>query len=357
MGRRRGFTLIELLVVIAIIGILAAMVFPVFARARESARKAVCLSNVKNIALAIQMYLGDYNDTFPPKESNSEFIDYCKTRGGCGEWVWNSSNPYLRWPVVLDEYTKNRDVWQCPSSKTNPGAAWIVPGYPTVYQYLMGAHDGEWGPGVGYNAYAGPCLEAYPSGWGGAVTDSLAQGAFGGGELAEIPRARNSGKEAKAFRFSIGCLERPLMGTKLGEIDRAANYLVVGEVGPRSLLSELSFAAYPDVCALACSWMCGIDPADPPEWLGAENVGLWAPKDGSLLRTAQARAPYARHLGGVNIGFADGHATWVHSEQLIKKTVDGDIEGLARSGWGGGGPNSVDCGGPFTYDPTYPMLY
>jgi prepilin-type N-terminal cleavage/methylation domain-containing protein len=62
MRRYRGFTLIELLVVIAIIGILAAMVFPVFARARESARKAVCLSNVKNIALAINMYLGDNND-------------------------------------------------------------------------------------------------------------------------------------------------------------------------------------------------------------------------------------------------------------------------------------------------------
>ncbi|MBN1460995.1 MAG: type II secretion system protein, partial [Armatimonadetes bacterium] len=61
--RSKGFTLIELLVVIAIIGILAAMVFPVFARARESARKAVCLSNVKNIGLAIQMYLADNNDT------------------------------------------------------------------------------------------------------------------------------------------------------------------------------------------------------------------------------------------------------------------------------------------------------
>ena len=61
---RKGFTLIELLVVIAIIGILASMVFPVFARARESARKAVCLSNVKNIALAVQMYLADNNDRF-----------------------------------------------------------------------------------------------------------------------------------------------------------------------------------------------------------------------------------------------------------------------------------------------------
>ena len=67
MHRRRGFTLIELLVVIAIIGILAAMLFPVFARARESARKTQCLANVKNIAIGIQMYLTDY-DRFPPKE-------------------------------------------------------------------------------------------------------------------------------------------------------------------------------------------------------------------------------------------------------------------------------------------------
>ena len=63
--KRKGFTLIELLVVIAIIGILAAMVFPVFARARESARKAVCLSNVKNIALAFQMYLGTMTSSRP----------------------------------------------------------------------------------------------------------------------------------------------------------------------------------------------------------------------------------------------------------------------------------------------------
>ena len=82
--RRRGFTLIELLVVIAIIGILAAMVFPVFARARESARKAVCLSNVKNIALAIQMYLADNNDTLPPREHRQEVIDYISAEPGGG---------------------------------------------------------------------------------------------------------------------------------------------------------------------------------------------------------------------------------------------------------------------------------
>jgi prepilin-type N-terminal cleavage/methylation domain-containing protein len=83
--RHRGFTLIELLVVIAIIGILAAMVFPVFARARESARKAVCLSNVKNIALAIQMYLSDHNDTFPPSEHRQEVFDFFMASPGGGD--------------------------------------------------------------------------------------------------------------------------------------------------------------------------------------------------------------------------------------------------------------------------------
>ena len=86
MARRRGFTLIELLVVIAIIGILAAMVFPVFARARESARKAVCLSNVKNLALAIQMYLSDYSDHFPPSEHRAEVVDWFNALGGVDCW-------------------------------------------------------------------------------------------------------------------------------------------------------------------------------------------------------------------------------------------------------------------------------
>src|SRR5512137_1497973 len=75
MRRRKGFTLIELLVVIAIIGILAAMLFPVFARARESARKTQCLANVKNLAIAFNMYLIDY-DRFPPDATSSEVTDY-----------------------------------------------------------------------------------------------------------------------------------------------------------------------------------------------------------------------------------------------------------------------------------------
>jgi prepilin-type N-terminal cleavage/methylation domain-containing protein len=114
MRKRFGFTLIELLVVIAIIAILAAMLFPVFARARESARKIQCLSNVKNIAIAFQIYLTDY-DAFPPSEHRAEVLSYFNSGPGGGapaSFVTGClqdnlvhPNPYLAWPgcVALPE--------------------------------------------------------------------------------------------------------------------------------------------------------------------------------------------------------------------------------------------------------------
>ena len=65
MRRRTGFTLIELLVVIAIIAILAAILFPVFAQAREQARMSTCLSNFKQIGLGVKMYIQDWDETYP----------------------------------------------------------------------------------------------------------------------------------------------------------------------------------------------------------------------------------------------------------------------------------------------------
>ena len=189
--RRRGFTLIELLVVIAIIGILAAMVFPVFARARESARKAVCLSNVKNIAVAIQMYLADNNDTLWPGEYRREALEYFATTPGgrpdttrClepakAEERARASNPYLRGAVILDEYVKNRDVWTCASARWEKGVLWVIPG-PDWLGYLK-AWEGSWGiSGESQWGYriAGPCINAWPPGWGGTVTDTLAPTLF-----------------------------------------------------------------------------------------------------------------------------------------------------------------------------------
>ncbi|NIQ98596.1 MAG: prepilin-type N-terminal cleavage/methylation domain-containing protein, partial [Gemmatimonadales bacterium] len=182
MVRRKGFTLIELLVVIAIIGILAAMVFPVFARARESARKAVCLSNVKNIALAFQMYLGDY-DRFPPAETRPEVVEYWDAMGAimgytdggtCPDQIATLSNPYLRWPVVLDEYVKNREVWNCASARTLEGANVIIGG-DHFEQWVL--HAGEWGWGT-----VCPYFHVYPPGWGGDITDSFTQGMVHSGD-------------------------------------------------------------------------------------------------------------------------------------------------------------------------------
>lgn len=99
---RAGFTLIELLVVIAIIAILAAILFPVFARAREQARRSVCLSNMKQIGLALGMYLQDYDQTFPPG----------------GPKVWEATkNARNLLAVQLNPYTKNDQIFRCPSDR------------------------------------------------------------------------------------------------------------------------------------------------------------------------------------------------------------------------------------------------
>jgi len=92
--RRRGFTLIELLVVIAIIAILAAILFPVFAQARDKARQSTCISNAKQIALAIAQYLQDYDERFP-------------------------SNHYCIYYLALQPYLRNTEVWRCPTATGN----------------------------------------------------------------------------------------------------------------------------------------------------------------------------------------------------------------------------------------------
>src|SRR2546422_3678183 len=99
---RRGFTLIELLVVIAIIAILAAILFPVFAQAREKARTTSCLSNLKQIGHAMLMYGQDYDGLFVPV---------------IGRPNRQEKNVYLMsWMYLLEPYTKNRGVFICPSS-------------------------------------------------------------------------------------------------------------------------------------------------------------------------------------------------------------------------------------------------
>ena len=138
----RGFTLIELLVVIAIIAILAAILFPVFARAREKARQASCASNVKQLMLGLSMYVQDYDE-----KTCGMRMGYGNGSGGdvCG---WGIS-----WCDMIQPYIKNYQLFACPSNAVN---ALTPPGgvaYFTSYGYSSGSGGSSAGGcgDIGYN--------------------------------------------------------------------------------------------------------------------------------------------------------------------------------------------------------------
>jgi len=144
MGRRHGFTLIELLVVIAIIGILTGMVFPVFARARESARRATCMSNIKQLSLAILMYVADNGGGFVPAMSPDNLMRWHGVRA-------TEEEPFDPKGGPLWDYYKHKELKVCPSFSAAIDA--------------QGFEEGT--GGYGYNAqYVG----GSPAGW---VNDAM----------------------------------------------------------------------------------------------------------------------------------------------------------------------------------------
>jgi prepilin-type N-terminal cleavage/methylation domain-containing protein len=106
---KKGFTLIELLVVIAIIAILAAILFPVFARARENARRASCQSNLKQIGLGLMQYTQDYDESYAPVQYPGPAL---ATQGPGGAHTGN-------WSQLIQPYVKSTQLFQCPSNTQN----------------------------------------------------------------------------------------------------------------------------------------------------------------------------------------------------------------------------------------------
>ncbi len=131
---RRGFTLIELLVVIAIIAILAAILFPVFARAREKARQTSCLSNTKQLSLASQMYIQDYDEMLPLVMFLTD---------GAVQYPNGSTNAWGLWPAVIYPYVSNIDVFNCPSSSWKWAGERTTQGNYGANRQICGGHWGN----------------------------------------------------------------------------------------------------------------------------------------------------------------------------------------------------------------------
>jgi len=126
--KRRGFTLIELLVVIAIIAILAAILFPVFARARAKAQQNNCLSNVKQLTLGAIMYASDYDEKWPNSANGA----------------WTCPGGYAIWAEQIHPYAKNSQIFVCPSASGTAAAGCTTPNnVPTLDYALNGSIAGQ----------------------------------------------------------------------------------------------------------------------------------------------------------------------------------------------------------------------
>jgi prepilin-type N-terminal cleavage/methylation domain-containing protein/prepilin-type processing-associated H-X9-DG protein len=209
----KAFTLIELLVVIAIISILAAILFPVFARARENARRASCLSNLKQIGLGVMMYSQDYDEQIPGRNTmTGHGVGYNCSSGTAGcVLLYDVINNR---PYMLEPYVKNRQLFICPSRD--------------------------------------------------AANNSATRGDYGENGLL-------------------------ISGASLASIEYPASMLMFADdtYGSRTQYAPSSGRT---------------------NWIANYNNG--------------GTEPYGRHLDGVNVAFADGHAKWLHISKMWNNGVD-----------------------------------
>jgi prepilin-type processing-associated H-X9-DG protein len=311
-------TFAEIGALVIIVSVLAWMTAPALTRARSQARQATCLANVKAITRALQMYLADNDASFPQREVDPQVVEYFNTYpggGGSGQWDPRRSfnchrakqaNPYLRYPVILEAYLPSRQIWQCPSARLQGGAFFINGGGANWLARLQ-EHKGEWGKGT--DPYLCP-IPSWPAGWGGEVTDSILQ------QRLAVPiggKGRSASREM--FVQSIGVSAGTLAALSVLSVGDPGNFVVCADAGATFDDFCTGTLAYPDLCHLEC--------AGPGDWEADWERCPWSRQCGAIGAMKidpGLRTPYARHFGGVNVGFLDGHAQWLASETIIAES-------------------------------------
>jgi prepilin-type N-terminal cleavage/methylation domain-containing protein/prepilin-type processing-associated H-X9-DG protein len=275
-----GFTLIELLVVIAIIAILAAILFPVFAQAREAARKTACLSNTKQLGLGIMMYVQDYDEVYPMNSWDVPAIGVADNDLHSGNYLSS-----VTWIWQIMPYIKNRQILVCPSDP-NPENAFT--GFDDDPCNLTSCCDG-WGIPTPMSYSINDLIIGYA--WSGNPNGCFGTGNTGSLSMAAIP--------APASNYLLADEGQEFIDDYWLNDLRAANYSRV-----------MNHKAPPDGYRADTN-----PPARDPNWL-------------TELRSGSIE----RHQMGQNITFADGHAKWRNYSQTFSGNPYDDAGILSNEG-------------------------
>lgn len=296
--RNRGFTLIELLVVIAIIAILAAILFPVFARARENARRAACMSNHKQMGLGIMQYTQDYDEKYPSA--------YYYKNGASG------SGGYVHWSGAIQPYVKSTQLFTCPSH-----AQPLIATNGSEYRGMV--------RGVGTRQNDGKGLDAQAPKLSYTANELL------------LPRKRKDSDPSNTVSLSaVQEVASVIMLAELTDVPEAIN--------DTSVASGTNNKSHRPTNGIANSGGGVYDGENASIRTAASFTALTPQQAIDAIKAAKAARSGAgqhhiayispdRHLDGAVYTFADGHAKWYR----LENTLNPDAFLWGKSNYSAGG--------------------